>query len=377
MSDDNDLDFDVEDTEVEQVNDGDVTDSDTEVGTETEQAPAQTDGPVPDAFPAPAETVTPTADPSTTEGAATEPTAEEKAAEQAKADAELAEAEAKFQAAVEAVLANEEKPDWGGTPPEVVVSPVLVAYGELPGAKGKSAGKKYLTEQMQAKMLEGTTDPSAFFDARIYMVLGKAIEDAKGTRAPVVAKPKADPVEAHVERAAALMLAVNLLPVPDDVAGTDWASRTETLVDSLAADVEKYRSWAANTAEDKGDAPEVSPVVLAAAKIAQGRAVGARKAITKSGAPRAATVPGGPRGNIAEHIKQAMETVAVGDFMTIAEIAKYESTEYGTDGKPAPSQGAISARLFPGGDASKCTLDFVQPEGTDQGRAVKGAVRTK
>lgn len=53
----------------------------------------------------------------------------------------------------------------------------------------------------------------------------------------------------------------------------------------------------------------------------------------------------GGRRDIAAHIQNAMRTVDVGDFLTIAEISKIPSDEYPA-GSP-PSRGAISARLFP------------------------------
>jgi len=57
----------------------------------------------------------------------------------------------------------------------------------------------------------------------------------------------------------------------------------------------------------------------------------------------------GGRRDIAAHIQNAMRTVDVGDFLTIAEISRIPSEEY-PHGSP-PSQGAISARLFPGSGA--------------------------
>ncbi|EYR65083.1 hypothetical protein N866_15310 [Actinotalea ferrariae CF5-4] len=51
------------------------------------------------------------------------------------------------------------------------------------------------------------------------------------------------------------------------------------------------------------------------------------------------------RGDIAAHIKNAMRTVAPGEFMTVSQIARVPSADYPA-GSP-PSQGAIAARLFP------------------------------
>lgn len=330
-----------------------------------------------------------------------EPTDEEKAAAEAaeKEKAEAAEKEAAekldaFKATVEAVLANDEKTDWVAELPVAVSTPVTEAYGHLVAAKGKAAGKQYLVDRMQAKMIEGATNPLAFTEARVYMLLNSALKDVKKARETIV-KPKVDPTQAFVERAAALMLAVNLLTVPSDVDET-WAEKTEALVTTLATDVQVYHDWqteldkaAKANAEnppkegEKGvevPTPEISQVVLAAAKIAAGRAVavGRKTSTPKEGGtstPRVSTAGSGHRGDIAKHIREAMNTVNVGDFMSIADIAKVATAEYGSEGAPPPSQGAISARLFPSGDKG-CTLDFVRPEGKDEGRDKKGAVRT-
>jgi hypothetical protein len=390
---DTELDFDIDTdesgVEVEQVNDGDIPGTgDVEVElTEIDDASL-------------AEAVA---------AASTEPvelTDEQKAEAEAKAkaDAEAAELVATekldaFKAATEAVLANDERTDWVAELPVAVTEPVTSAYSELVGSKGKAAGKQYLVDRMQAKMIEGATNPASFTDARVYMLLNSALKDAKSKR-ETVAKPKVDPTTAFVERAAALMLAVNLLTVPSDVE-EDWADKTEKLVNTLSTDVAAYHAWQAelvrvakhNEANPPAEGekpvevetPDISAVVLAAAKIAAGRAVGSagRKPSQSSkegsagstSVPRVSTAGSGHRGDIAKHIREAMNTVGIGEFMSVADIAKVETSEYGTGEAPPPSQGAISARLFPR-DGKACTLDFVRPEGPDQGQPKKGAVRT-
>jgi len=328
-----------------------------------------------------------------------EPTDEEKAAAEAKAKeeadkaaADLEEKLVAFKATADGVLTDENYAPMADLP-AAQVEAVKSAYTAIPGAKGKGTAKQYLVDQMQAKMIEGATRPEAFFEARTFMNLSNAIKDIKGSK-PDVSREKVDPTKAFVDRAAALMLAVNLVVVPEDVDGT-WADKTQELVTKLEPDVEKYRTWQDELARvaklpvKEGETPvevptpEISPVVLAAAKIAVGRSAShagrkpkAEGTGSTTSAPRPSTAGSGHRGSIGDHIKEAMDTVQVGEFMTIADIAKVVTSQYGSGNAPPPSQGAIAARLFPGGDADKCNLDFVRPEGKDEGHAVKGAVRT-
>lgn len=75
------------------------------------------------------------------------------------------------------------------------------------------------------------------------------------------------------------------------------------------------------------------------------------------------------RGDIAAHIEQAMRTIAPGEFLSISQISRIPSSEYPA-GRP-PSQGALSARLFPR-DGRPSSVPGVRPEIVD-GR--RGATR--
>ncbi|WP_198303454.1 DUF262 domain-containing protein [Cellulomonas sp. PSBB021] len=77
---------------------------------------------------------------------------------------------------------------------------------------------------------------------------------------------------------------------------------------------------------------------------------------------------GGPRGDIAAHIVEVFAGLPAGSFMTISQISKCSSAAY-PDGPP--SQGAISARLFPR-DGRPSTVPGVRP---DTERGVRGARR--
>lgn len=350
---DDDLDFgdDETGTEAEQVNDGDIQ------GTEEVVA----------------EDVTVTEEQSEEDKqAAAKAEAEANAA---KAEAELNEKLDAFKETVQSAVASDDWDTTTGSLPEVLLVKITTAYAELPGAKGKAAGKRFLQDSMQEYMVKGADDALNFVRARTYMDLNNTVSATKAPRGESgVAKAKVDPTEAFAQRIAAMMLAPSLVAVPEDVEAT-WADKAQALAEGAEADVEAYQKWAANTAEDKGDAPQVSEVVLAAVKIAAGRAAGVRKSGGSTGSTRVSTATG-HSGDIAVHLTEAFADKNVGDFMTIAEIAKAVTSQYGGD-KPAPSQGAIAARLFPQGDASKCKLDFVKPEGKEDGRPVKGAVKVK
>lgn len=303
---------------------------------------------------------------------------EEKAAEaKAAAEAEQADFDAKlasFKEAVGVVLKHEGRDPDLGTLPEVAHPEIIAAYAALPKAKGKAAGKAFLQEAMQTAMVAGE-----FANARSYMELNNLVKEAKATKSTeTIAKVKVDPTEEFVNRIAALMLAPSLVPVPSDVK-EGWDTQATELAETLGEQVVAYKEWAeAEVAEgaERPDAPEVHEVVVTAYRLAQGRAVTKARRASSGGTPSTPRPVGsGHRGDMAQHIREAFATVAVGDFLSIAEIGKVTTSQYNGD-KPAPSQGAISARIFPDGDPSKSTLDFVRGEGKDQGRPVKGAVKT-
>jgi hypothetical protein len=356
-------------TETPAVNDGDV-----EGTGEVETSPTLGDG---------AEEL------ATKQAATPELTDEEKAAatEKAKADAaaksaadeaERQAALATFQELVNGLFDHEDYDRATGTLPEVLNQKVVDAYAALPGAKGKLAGRQWLEGSMQESMIKGATDdPSYFMRARTFMELNTRVTKDKATKGETAAKPKVDPTEAHVKRIAAMLLAPNLVPVGDEVE-EGWEAKAEELVNKLTKDTEAYRDWLALVpaeGETKPDAPKVDEVVIAAAKIAQGRAATTRtRSASTNTSTRTSTAGSGHTGDIGKHIREAMDTVAVGTFMKIADIVNVETSQYGGQA-PKPSPGAIAARLFPG-EGKVCNLDFVKPEGKEDGRDVKGAVRT-
>ena len=137
------------------------------------------------------------------------------------------------------------------------------------------------------------------------------------------------------------------------------------LVESSREQAGAYLAWLQSDAEDKGDEPaDLTPVVKNAVKLALGKAA---KAGGRSGGGSTFT---GERRDIGKHIESAFADVPSGKFLTVAEIRKHKSEEYGDN---PPSAGAISARLFPQGDGTKCTIKSVTPGQNEKSN--KGATK--
>jgi hypothetical protein len=294
-------------------------------------------------------------------------------AEAEKAEADFNEAVAAFETTVETVVQSEDRDQSTGTLPEVLKAKVIEAYGNLPGAKGKAAGKKYLSDKMAEMMVSGVENPENFLLARTYLDLQNEVTKAKAPAGSGVARPKVDPTEAFRDRIAAMLLAPSLVTVPEDVK-EGWDEAASKLATSLEEDVRKYQAWVADTSDDKPDTVEVSPVVLAAAKIAAGRPAAARRASSGTSTPRSSSTGAthAPGGDIKKHLEEVFANVESGTFLTIAEMSKAITEAY-PDPAARPSQGAIAVRLFP--KTGTTNLDFVKPEGKEHNRPVKGAVK--
>jgi hypothetical protein len=230
---------------------------------------------------------------------------------------------------------------------EVQVQEILTAYSEL-DLPGKNAAKKLAQDRLTACILGAPTDTTgtAMQVARSLSLVLHALQNAatKSPR-PQVTKEPVDPTGPFVERATALYLAVSLM-VPGKGVSADWQTKVTELAETLKGDVERYQEWLNSTAEDKGDAPEVNDVVLAAARLAEGK-------VTKARAPKAAGTgtarpstprdPNSPQRSITRHIAEAFRGKAVGDELTMAQISTFSSVEYGGE---KVSQGAVSAKMW-------------------------------
>jgi hypothetical protein len=211
-----------------------------------------------------------------------------------------------------AAAAAEEADTSTGEVPPASIEEVNKAYRELPGLKAKNKARAWLEEQMMSAVQDRNLT-----GARVFVDLKNGLSAAGGSSSP---KAPADPTQAFVQKVVALRLASDLATanVPEGV-NEDWATKAD----------EKFAAW-----DGEGDAPEVSPVVRQAFKLAAGKASGAGR------------VPGGPRRDVEKHIQQIFADLPVGTVLTMTEISKARSTEYGDD---RPSSGAVSSRLLPKG----------------------------
>jgi hypothetical protein len=240
-----------------------------------------------------------------------------------------------------------------GSIPEGELSKVITEYRGLDGVKAKNKAKGWLNDQMKEAM-----NGDDIAKARAFLQLHESMTAGSGGGSKAEKAP-ADPTEAFVQQYATLRLALGLLTPGEGVDDT-WQDKAKELVESSNQVAGEYLAWVRNESEDKGDEPEVSPVVRNAVKLATGKAA---KAGGRSGGGSTFT---GERRDIAKHIQSAFADKQVGDFLLIAEIRNHQSEEYGTD---SPSAGAISARLFPA--SGKVTIEGVEPATNEKGN--KGA----
>lgn len=302
-------------------------------------------------------------------------TPEEIAAEKAAAkEAKRAEAESatkEFIAAVEAAVTDEGVDPSTGTIPQGLVSAVTTAYTKIPGSHRKAA-KDYLTEKMQDSMTKGVEDPALFMRARSYLDLLKAVQALQAPKGEGVVKAPVNPTEALLNRVVPALLAAHLI-IPDEGVDANWTDQANAKAQALADQVKTYRAYLIENAGKVGDErapePEVDPLVIAAAKMAAGKAGTVRKpkAPKGDGTPR---VSDGTRRDVAKHIYEYFADKEIGHWASIAEIAGFNSEEYGS-GADHPSSGAVTARLFP--KSGNCTLEGVVPDARDKKGARKVA----
>jgi hypothetical protein len=250
-----------------------------------------------------------------------------------------------FQAAVDAAI--ESKDESTGEVAVKFVEDVNKAYRELDGVKAKNAAKKVLVEGMTVNMKSND-----MLAARAYLSLQENLSAA--TPAAHKERTPADPTGAYVDRQVTLDLARQLIVVPEGVDAAAASEKAQEKYSALYQPAVDYLAWLQNESEDKGDEPEVDSIVKSAAKLAIGKA--ARPGGKASAASRVSSGEGysGPRRSVVAHITSAFADQPSGTFLTVNQIRKHRSDEYGDD---SPSAGAVSARLNP--KSGKSTL----PEG--------------
>jgi hypothetical protein len=246
-----------------------------------------------------------------------------------------------------------------GDLPEGTLEPVLEAYRNLPSTKDRNRAKNWLKDQMKDAM--AGMDLSL---ARAFLTLSESMTTSHA-KAPVERRP-ADPLAAWRSNLLTSTIAYGELagsakPEEGNVEEiTSLASSTE-VVDEINA----YRAWLDTEVgedEERPEAPGVRPEVVQAFRLVRGskrRAAGGGTS----------TPHDGPRRDLGKHIEAAFADVKSGDFLSVAEIRKFRSEEYGDE---QPSAGAISARLFP--SKGECTVEGIRP-GTGGEKGTKGAYK--
>lgn len=235
-----------------------------------------------------------------------------------------------------------------GSVPEIGVDKVLTAYRALPSTASKSAVKNWLGEEMRDALIAVKIGR-----ARALADINTAVQDASMRRsAAAPAKPSKSAREVYLDHCLALDIAKQFVVRPsDEELGEGWNEEYHQRYADYVTDggpVAQYLAWLAKSEAERGDEPEVDAVVKNAAKLASGRAVGARKS---SGSRRSSGgTSSGVRRNVGAHIEEFLAQADPGQEYTIAEVANFNSSEYGED---HPSPGAVAARLTPaGGKAS-------------------------
>lgn len=238
-----------------------------------------------------------------------------------------------------------------GDLPASAIDAVNKVYRDIDGVKGKNTARSWIEAEMKAAIVG-----KDIMKARAFVTLKDGLSAGSGSSSP---KAPADPTQAFVQKVVALRLAL------DEVVGTvpegvdeSWADKADELIGSLADEVTAFRAYSVSEDAD-AEQPEVSPVVRQAFKLASGRA-------SAGGGTR---VSGGPRRDIEKHLHQVFADLEIGAFLTVNEIAKASSTEYGED---RPSAGAVSARLFPKGREAYAANGL---QATNEEGKVRGATK--
>lgn len=292
------------------------------------------------------------------------PSADDKAAAQAAADAEHGPTVTAFTELVDATLEASAESEDGVSDDEL--DAIRTAYRAITGGiKFKNQGKNYVQDRMSAEL-----DAENF----AYAVALNSIKShlaTKEEKAPSAPRPKADPREAFATRYAALSLAAELFgeTAAGDEALDGWADKLPSAdeLDDVRDEVRSLLAWDADESEDKGDAPEATPLAVTAYKAVLGRGLGGKP---KSGSTSGTgTGYSGPRRDVRKHITEVFANEPSGTFLTIGEIVGRGSSEYEAG---TASQGAVSAQVFH--KSGKSNVDGIG-QGHHPETGVKGAVK--
>jgi hypothetical protein len=224
-----------------------------------------------------------------------------------------------FQAAVDEAVSTADEST--GTVPEAGLAATLAAYRDLPDTRSKNAARNSCEEQMKAAVVAGN-----IIGARAFVDIKDNLSSASGTKSSA---PK-DPTEAFVSKVSVLAAAFNVASgtVPEGVS-EDWVSKYEAKSAELTEQVKSFIALPEDATDEQ--VAEFSAEVRKVAKMIAGGGGGGR-------------TYNGPRRSVLTHLEQVFANEPVGSFITVTELSKRDSEEYGDE---HPTTGAISARLFP------------------------------
>lgn len=298
------------------------------------------------------------------------------------------------------LMASEDREASTGQIPEGKLNDLRAKFNELPSGAPRTKVKNWVDGQIS----EAMEDPALSPYARSFFMIKKHALVSTGAAKAAAPKVAVNPTEAFVAQVVALYIAPYMVQVPDGVA-ENWPDlvneESAKLVDvarayaqhqnAVAAHDEKVAAHEAKVQalpEDASDAqrgalavdgealktegealdkatPEVPDSVKQGFRLARGRATSAPRAKKAAAGGSTASATRTPRGdgtrkNIATHIRNAFEGKPIGTILSINEVVKTPSDEYGAE---SPSPGAVSARLFPDKndptDGTKCTVPGV------------------
>lgn len=264
-----------------------------------------------------------------------------------------------FQSAAQTAV--EQRDTGSGDLPEGALEPVLKQYRELPSVKDRNRAKNLLKDLMKSAM-----EQMDLGLAKAYLVMQDSMTTATA-KTPAERKP-ADPTALWRHNLATATIAYGELfsnaPEGIDAQEVVGAAQSAEILEAVA----KYRTWLDTETpegEERPAAPEVPAEVVAAFRLVrgQGRRTG------NGSSSRIVSPHDGPRRDLGKHIEEAFANVEDGAFLSVADIRKFRSSEYGDE---QPSAGAISARLFP--SSGTCTIPGITP-GTGGEKGTKGAFK--
>lgn len=301
---------------------------------------------------------------------------------------------------VAGLMASEDREASTGQIPEGTLNDLRAKFNELPTGAPRTKVKNWVDAQIS----EAMEDPALSPYARSFFMIKKHALVSTGASKAAPPKVAVNPTQVFVDQVVALYLAPFMVQVPESV-DADWVDRvnaeSEKLIDASRAYAEYQNKVAAHetkvaeheakvqalpegatdeqrsTLATEGETlaaegeelekstPEVPEVIKVGFRLARGRATSAPRAKKATAGGSTATATRTPRGdgtrkNIATHILNAFAGKPVGTVLSINDIVKTPSDEYGNE---SPSPGAVSARLFPDKadptDGTKCTVPGV------------------